>query len=301
MKCPKCNYIAFDSTSRCRNCGFDFSLSRAPEPGPDLPLRPPEAAAPLGDFDLGAARRAPTGTEARASAERIQDPAIDGEVPHAADSEMPLFGEVFFGEGPLVRPSAPSAPLSVRRSTPAPARSRPSATPRPEPRPDPGLPLGSPSFTTLGLSAAAPAEVDAGDVADLGVRLGAAALDWLMLLGLDLAVVYFTLRVSRLDIGEMLLLPAVPLAAFLLLLNGGYLAMFTAAGGQTLGKMAFHLRVVSAGDRPLTIGRSLVRAVAFLLSALPVGLGLLPAVFGQSHRGMHDRLAGTRVVSAETR
>ena len=71
-------------------------------------------------------------------------------------------------------------------------------------------------------------------------------------------------------------------------------------GGQTLGKMAFHLRVVSTGDAPLTVGRSLVRVVSFLLSALPAGLGLLPAVFDPSYRGLHDRLSGTRVVHAGT-
>ena len=34
------------------------------------------------------------------------------------------------------------------------------------------------------------------------------------------------------------MLPPVPLGAFFLLVNGGYLASFTAAGGQTIGKMA---------------------------------------------------------------
>ena len=304
MKCPKCNYIAFDSTVRCRNCGFDFSLVRSAEAASDLPLRPPEPAAPLADFDLGAASRPSRDPGRPADAERVKDPAFDPGIPPAATSEMPLFSDGFFGEVPLVRPTGPSAPLAVRRSTPTPSRVRGSVAPRTaEPRPDPGLPLGSPSFTTLGLTARASAPepaTDADEAAGVSARLGAAALDWLMLIGLDLSVVYFTLRVSRLQTGDILLLPAVPLAAFLLLLNGGYLAMFTAAGGQTLGKMAFHLRVVPTGDAPLTVGRSLVRVVSFLLSALPVGLGLLPAVFDRTHRGLHDRLSGTRVVHAGT-
>ncbi len=307
MKCPKCNYIAFDSTARCRNCGFDFSLIRASEPGPDLPLGRPEPAGPLDDFELGAAKSPPRGAPSAAAPERPEDPVLAPGVPPAPSSELPLFGDASFGETPLVRPSAPSTPLSVRRSTPVPARSRTLVPPRTaEPRPEPGLPLGSPSFTTLGLTSRAPAGAAAAtndreeDVAGVGVRLGAAALDWLMLVGLDLAVVYFTLRVSRLEAGEILLLPAAPLFAFLLLLNGGYLAMFTAAGGQTIGKMAFHLRVVAAGEAPLTIGRSLVRVFALLLSALPAGLLLLPAAFDPSRRGLHDRLAGTRVVHSET-
>ncbi len=27
MKCPKCGYIGFEQTDRCRNCGYDFSLA----------------------------------------------------------------------------------------------------------------------------------------------------------------------------------------------------------------------------------------------------------------------------------
>jgi uncharacterized RDD family membrane protein YckC len=223
--------------------------------------------------------------------------------------ELPLFGDGLSGDAPLVRQSAPSQPLSVRRSTP-PARSRPSSAPRrADVRPAPELPLPAPSFTTLGLAdrtGAATASDTVGraagsrQVAGIGPRLGAAAVDWLMLLGLDLAVLYFTLRVSRLDTAEVTLLPALPLLAFLLLLNGGYLAMFTAAGGQTLGKMLFRLRVVSSADEPVSIGRSLARAAGCFVSVLPAGMGLLPAVFDRGRRGLHDRLAGTRVIDAGT-
>jgi uncharacterized RDD family membrane protein YckC len=294
MKCPKCNYIAFDSTLRCRNCGFDFSLSPVDDPGADLPLRTHEPAAPLVDFDLGGAKRPPRDAQAGRSPKPLEDLTFDPGVPRAPTKELPLF----FDEMPLVRPSAPSVPLAVRRSTPAPARPRPSVLPRAaDPASEMGLPLGSPYVAGPGVSSTiSSAAAAADDVAGIGVRLGAAALDWLMLFALDLAVVYFTLRVSRLATADVLLLPLAPLVAFLLLLNGGYLAMFTAAGGQTIGKMAFHLKVVSAGDQPLTVGRSLVRVVGFFLSALPAGLGLLPAAFDRHHRGVHDRLADTRVV-----
>jgi hypothetical protein len=41
MKCPKCQYLGFDTGDRCRNCGYDFSLLTTAEPDPagDLPLR----------------------------------------------------------------------------------------------------------------------------------------------------------------------------------------------------------------------------------------------------------------------
>ena len=27
MKCPKCGYLGFETTDRCRNCQYDFSLA----------------------------------------------------------------------------------------------------------------------------------------------------------------------------------------------------------------------------------------------------------------------------------
>src|SRR3954468_6558867 len=38
MKCPKCSYLGFERVDRCRNCGYDFSLT-SPHPEPDLTIR----------------------------------------------------------------------------------------------------------------------------------------------------------------------------------------------------------------------------------------------------------------------
>ena len=27
MKCPKCDYLGFETSETCRNCGYDFSLA----------------------------------------------------------------------------------------------------------------------------------------------------------------------------------------------------------------------------------------------------------------------------------
>jgi uncharacterized RDD family membrane protein YckC len=295
MKCPKCNYLGFEPADRCRNCGFDFSLAPTNDPASDLPLRREQPAAPLADFDLGDVTRPARLTPASRAEKRRQDESLDPGVPPASRSgasDLPLFGDVFPADEPLVRPAAPGAPLAVRRSTPS--RPRLAVPARAPERPaDPTLPLDS--------ALAAPADVPVavvgeGEVAALGRRLGAAALDWLMMLALDTAIVYFTLRACRLAPAEIALLPPVPMAVFLLLLNGGYLALFTAATGQTIGKMAVGVRVVPVGEGPLTVGRAVVRVVALIASALPAGLGLLPVAFDEARRGLHDRLANTRVV-----
>ncbi len=130
----------------------------------------------------------------------------------------------------------------------------------------------------------------------------------LILGAIDAAILYFTLRVVDLPLANIWSLPPVPFGVFLLLLNGGYLAIFTAAGGQTIGKMLAGIRVVA--DRPaddfesdhvglrISLGASVLRATAYLASLLPAGLGFAAILFDPEGRALHDRLAETRVVKA---
>ena len=53
MKCPKCGYLGFETSDRCRNCGYDFSLSQHAAPTPELPLQQATGAGtPLADLEL---------------------------------------------------------------------------------------------------------------------------------------------------------------------------------------------------------------------------------------------------------
>jgi uncharacterized RDD family membrane protein YckC len=126
-------------------------------------------------------------------------------------------------------------------------------------------------------------------------RLGAAAIDVVLLAGIDAILLWFTLRLCGLGPADIGVLPPVPLLAFLTLLNGGYLVLFTGTLGQTLGKMAVGIRVVPVGREAMDLRRAVWRALAMLLSIGPVGLGFVPAAFGE-FRALHDRLAGTRVI-----
>jgi len=62
--------------------------------------------------------------------------------------------------------------------------------------------------------------------------------------------------------------------------------------------MAAGIRVVTAEAEPLSVGRAALRTLMWALLALPAGLGFLTALFRSDRRGLHDRLAGTRVVRA---
>jgi uncharacterized RDD family membrane protein YckC len=260
----------------------------------------------MADFDLGAARREPDTTQAprrrrgTGDAAAPHNPDFDPRITppaRAAIPDLPLFGDGP-DDLPIVPAAAPAPPLAVRRSTPLAAKARPRPTPRTlEPMSAAPLPLSLEAGSNdAPQPVAARLAEDGRPASGIATRALAALLDALLLVGTDAVVVYFTLQICRLAPADVLSLPLAPLLAFLALLNGGYLVLLTAAGGQTLGKMAFGLKVVAGDEGPVTVGRSLLRTAALLVSALPAGLGLLPALFTAGHRGLHDHLADTRVV-----
>jgi uncharacterized RDD family membrane protein YckC len=275
MRCPKCQYISFDSGGRCRNCGYDFSLA-VDVPEPDLRIASPDAPeGPLADLALQAVKP---------SASRAPD----------TPSELPLFGRASFDRPLIERPAPPRPPLAVRRSNP-------SGRDRLRVHQEPTLDLGAPGDSGQGRPSDG-ADAD-GSVASLVARIAAALIDAVLIVSIDVGVIYLTLRLCGLTPAELRALPPVPLGAFLLLLAGGYIICFTVAGGQTIGKMAARIRVVPVPERDwgngrVALGSAVLRAVGCLVSLLTAGLGYLPALVSHDHRALHDRLSDTRVVRA---
>src|SRR5829696_6548134 len=171
MKCPKCQYFAFDSGERCRNCGYDFSLA-LDLPDAELPIQDgSEPLGPFSDFSLNDTPNLPLFT---------------GDDPGA----------------PLVMPgAAPRAPLAVRRTAPVAPRPKPrKETGRidrdPEPRlaldtADLGPPVAEPVVQAVVLSP--PAIEPLLITASAGARLLGALVDLILVGGIDLVIVYFTL------------------------------------------------------------------------------------------------------------
>ena len=306
MKCPKCQYISFDSQARCRNCGYEFAL--AVDMALDLPIQTgDEAIGPFGDLALADRAGPKPAAASRSTLAAPANPRIPQPRPITSSFDLPLFNDRSADDAPLVTPPAvPRTPLSVRRSNPVIPRGSARAAidepildlEAPEPpahRPTPLPHAPSPQASEVEEIPNAPAGVAA--------RLLAATVDALILGAIGAAVLYFTLKVCGLQFSELRILPPVPFVAFLLLLGGGYFVLFTAAGGQTIGKMAAGIKVVSVhGENPwsarVPLAASVLRAVGYVVSVLPAGLGFLPALFGAERRAVHDRLADTRVVKA---
>lgn len=276
MKCPKCGYLGFERVDRCRNCGYDFSFAPSTAVA-DLPIR----------SESGADERTPPDDLT------LSDPAGP-----SFEAALPLFGDPITDDVPLItRVSPPRAPLAVRRATPEMPRFKAESARAPM------LDLELSAPPSFGTTRARDREVDrdyADDAQSASVfaRLCAVILDLSILAIVDLIVIYFTVQICGLTMQELDVVPKGPLIAFLLVQNGGYLVAFT-VGGQTLGKMAAGIRVVTdERDAPLDLGRAFVRTMMWLVLAVPAGLGFLTALFSHDHRGLHDRFSGTRVVRA---
>ena len=135
MKCPKCDYLGFETGDRCKNCGYDFSLMtdsmvrdadlvlREPDSGSgpndwlkqldrDVELNPratPEPApGPLAPLPLDSVAAAPTSVEVEAprAAPRRVAPSLPLFQPGSLDDDQPL----------IRMSAAPRAPLAVRRT-----------------------------------------------------------------------------------------------------------------------------------------------------------------------------------------
>jgi len=76
----------------------------------------------------------------------------------------------------------------------------------------------------------------------------------------------------------------------------GYFLWCWLRGGQTLAMKAWHIRLVAPGRESVPPGKALLRFVLAVL-LVPSGIGIVWALFDRERQFLHDRLAGTRLVS----
>lgn len=121
----------------------------------------------------------------------------------------------------------------------------------------------------------------------------------LLLAVIDAVVLVLTLRLAGLSmtLDDLRIVPAIPFVGFLLLLAVVYIATFTVAGGQTVGKMVTGVKVIGDDGRSVNAADGVLRALACVLVPLTLGLSYVPVFLTTDRRALHDRLAGTRVVS----
>jgi len=332
-RCKNCGYdlevadtdLALRTAESDRSSATDDSL-------PDLTLRErPSTSAPI-TLELGHYSPEPaqssSAPEPVAAASRlvlveeppavVEPPRVPKRAPHTTTTDLPLFlkgipepefpDETRLGSRrliphdppPIVPPMSARPPLGVRRGAPEQPRAR---HPQPERRLGPldrdlledlkRVEREEVAQARAEARAIGAANHSSTDSVPVGDRVAALAVDTAVLGGIAGFVLWATLRlcaVSLADLGPGVL---VPLIAFLVLMDLGYLLMLTAAGGQTVGKMLMHIRVVGDDDTDhVSLRQAAWRAV---VAVMGLGLGWLPALFGRG-LALHDRLAHTRVV-----
>lgn len=334
MRCTKCSYLSFEPEPRCRNCGHDLSIDdlslgeiplRETASGGDpldefdlnLELHQAPAPAPV-SIHRSMMSREEAGGVATMTPPVIAKPVVrvapaPAPAPVAAapmTAELPLFVRDMVEPededlAPMVKvPERPRAPLAVRRTTPDPAKLRARYARLQEPslldsvaepaNDEPALwqyepPVAMPTPRPPAGATALPTPIAAGQ------RIAAAAIDAGVLGVIAAATIVFTLRSAELPLAGVLELPLIPMAAFFALIGLGYELMFTAASGQTIGKMIMGLRVVPDAPHAEAGRVSIRQAFVRALSMLPLGAGLLAAFVGYG-LAVHDRVAHTRVV-----
>lgn len=85
--------------------------------------------------------------------------------------------------------------------------------------------------------------------------------------------------------------------AYLLGVIAAYYLWFWLHGGQTLPMKTWHVRLELADGGAITLERALLRFALGWLCLL--GIGIVWAFFDRERQFLHDRLAGTRLVSVD--
>jgi uncharacterized RDD family membrane protein YckC len=85
---------------------------------------------------------------------------------------------------------------------------------------------------------------------------------------------------------------------WLLSVLGLYFGYCWVKTGQTLAMKTWRIRVERADGRLMPPRQAALRFVLACWAIAPLGLGLLWALFDRDRQFLHDRLAGTRIVSA---
>jgi uncharacterized RDD family membrane protein YckC len=210
----------------------------------------------------------------------------------------------------LGAPKAPPAPAPAaappKPAIPPPPQAAP-APPRPSmPPPPPAVPSRPPVIPSFGAQPPIPpAMVSTGalNYAGFGPRFVAAIIDSLLLTALMIPfIIAIGIFMYKMQSGGELS----PLAV--IVMGGSYVLMtligllyqliFIGKKGATPGKKFMKLRVTFPdGTYPIGIGKAFLRMIGYMISGAICYIGFLMIIFDkETHRGLHDKIAGTVVI-----
>ena len=283
LECPSCKSVYRRGDLYCRECGAQVAQ----------PSGPPKAVC----VACGTAVPLPArfcnscGGTLTPDGQRIVDSPAGDEAPKSRDTQpVPVVAEPQASRGSgafaiLPAPQPAFAPLPSGDAEPS------------QPRPAPRERRGAAAAARTGI-----------ELADPGSRLAAFVVDTVFVVSGQAVLLapvgwYWWAREAPRSPADVALLPvfaSVTLLPLALLLGVLYHVYFWSVKGATPGKELLDLRVVGEDGRsPIPLASAVKRALGYLLSAASLGIGFLMVAFGG--RGLHDRVASTRVVKESRR
>ena len=86
---------------------------------------------------------------------------------------------------------------------------------------------------------------------------------------------------------------------YLLLVSAGYFAWFWQHGGQTLAMKTWRMKIISSRGGAITLTQAGLRFSVALFGIMLGGVGILWAILDRDKQFLHDRLAGTRIITTD--
>jgi uncharacterized RDD family membrane protein YckC len=196
------------------------------------------------------------------------------------------------------RPAAAPPPSPAPASAPAPA-----PTPLPSGRPASMRTPELPSVTVIDripIPEPSPEVILASKLsraqpAGFGIRLAAMLIDAALVTFVSIPVWI----VAQTVLGGSPVVAGFLVPGIMGLLSTLYTLVFWATKGATPGKIFLKLRILgakSAATEGLGWGTAIVRALGYMVSGALLGIGFLLVLFTSQKQGLHDLIAGTRVV-----
>jgi len=308
LRCPQCSADYRRGDLFCRECGTQVAQ----------PSGPPKAVCPFCGTAVALPARfcSACGTTLSPDGERVEDsplprrdtqpvpvpppvaleaspaPRAQGSMAMAAAAQPAAVAQPMAVVQPAAaaQPAVAPQPLAARRAQPPPPVREPSQPPerrQRERRVEPAQPVHEPASPAARLAAAL---VDGVFVLS-GQAVMLAPVGW-----------YWWAREAPRTPAEVSYWPvlaSVTLVPLALLLGALYHVYFWTVKGATPGKELLDLRVETEDGRsPIGIGCASLRVFGYLLGLASLGVGFLMVAFGG---GLHDRVAGTRVVKGPRR
>ncbi|MGD9592775.1 MAG: RDD family protein [Candidatus Berkiella sp.] len=84
--------------------------------------------------------------------------------------------------------------------------------------------------------------------------------------------------------------------SYLFISTGLFLGWFYKTSGQTLGMLAWKIRVVSSSGKPITWSQAIKRYALSYLSLGLAGIGILWCLFDKDKQSLHDKMLNIRVI-----